>query len=91
MYDAFGNGITTGKKGWLITYDSEGKEIDKFKPITDFGARSFFTVNESLAIENITVSNENNGKIFSITGRVLNDNDKTERIIIKNGKKYINK
>ena len=80
-----------GKAGSLVTYAGSGKIINRFSPVKGFGARSFFTVDKSLAIDNITVEDNGNHKVFSINGTALDENNKSERIIIKDGKKYLNR
>lgn len=88
--DIFGNGLNMRRAGSLETHDSNGNVIDKISPVSGFGARSFFIVGDLLGIDDIVIENQNGDKIFSIGGVQLNGNSK-EAIIIKNGKKYINK
>ena len=91
VYDRFGNGMLFGRKGSLITYDAEGKVLHDFKKIDGFGVRAFFMVNNASGIDNVEVFNQNGDKLFSINGVRLNETGCGEKIIIKNGKKYINK
>ena len=91
VIDYAGNGLMRGKAGSLVTYAGSGKIINRFSPVKGFGARSFFTVDKSLAIDNITVEDNGTHKVFSINGTALDENNKSERIIIKDGKKYLNR
>jgi len=85
--DALGNGMLEGVKGSLVTRTGEGKLIDAFYTISDFGIRSFFTVNSSTGISTpLRDATPDDGKSYDLGGR-LATGGKTLRIV--NGKKII--
>ena len=89
--DRFGNGLNDGRRGSLITCTASNDLIDYFDEIPDNGVRSFFCAENDLAIDGIIVENGEEGTTYSLSGMVLDGNDKGERIIIRNGKKYLNR
>lgn len=91
VLDLFGNGILSGKKGSLTISDSEGKVLHDITPIKDFGTRAFFTVYDPLGIEGITIVEGENGRMFTIDGMATDAESSKGSIVIRNGKKYVNR
>ena len=89
--DNAGNGMEHGTRGHLIVTSGSNDLIDYIDNIPAYGARVFFTIENDLSIEGIEVEDNGNGKIYSLNGMVLNGSNSNARIIIKNGKKYINR
>ena len=91
VIDHFGNGMKDGKRGSLITCTLKKDLIDYIDDIPDNGARSFFTVETDLAIDGITIDKNQNGTTYSLSGMVIDGKNSGERIVIRNGLKYINR
>lgn len=89
--DRFGDGMDDGRRGSLITSTGDKDLIDYIDDVPDNGARSFFTVETDLAIDGITIEKNHDGTTYSLSGMVIDGSDRGERIIIRNGRKYLNR
>ncbi len=88
LTDNFGDGVEFSKQGSLNVSCDNGP-IENFSNIPSYGARVFFTIEDNLGINDVTIEENGNGKTYSINGMVIDGSSNNERIVIKNGKKYI--
>ena len=71
IYDETGDGLLEGAKGYLITRTGTNKLIDQIYTISNFGTRSFFTVNtEAVGISHTETSADESAKdVYDLSGR----------------------
>lgn len=94
--DAWGDGMQDGAKGSLIVRSGTGRLIDQFYTISNYGIRSFFTVDTAAGIKATAsgVSPEA-PSLFTLDGRkatsaapsglyIVKENNKTTKKLIKN-------
>ena len=93
--DSWGDGLQEGSKGSLIVRSGTGRLIDQFYTISNYGLRSFFTVDTAAGIKDITSTpSSRTSTLYTIDGRqattanrsgiyIIKENNKTTKRIIK--------